>query len=46
MQIIWLIYVYYLADFAMNELADRLQFHYGSNVPLTVLYYKAFVKNS
>ena len=46
MQIIWLIYAYYLADFAMNELADRLQFHYGSNVPLTVLYYKAFVKNS
>ena len=46
MQIIWLIYAYYLADFAMNELAERLQFHYGSNVPLTVLYYKAFVKNS
>ena len=46
MQIIWLIYAYYLADFAMNELADRLQFHDGSNVPLTVLYYKAFVKNS
>ena len=32
-------YVYYLADFAMNNLMDRLQLGDGSNVPLTVQSY-------
>ena len=32
-------YAYYLADFAMNKLTDRLQLGDGSNVPLTVQSY-------
>ena len=32
-------YEYYLADFAMNKLMDRLQLGDGSNVPLTVQSY-------